>query len=226
MAWAFLGHDRTVHGQTPSRAAESAAVDGQVHSAPDASASVPVDVPAKLAAEIKAVDEMHRSIRAKQPIAQWRLESVRSRYQTILKGAGNDPAVEEALRLRLAGVTRDEQAAQAARTIETILEESHRRDREVAQAKRRVASAGRKRARAYSAVGYVQPSSQNIEGRKLFVLIGNDGSTVAYLDIPPGLDMDPLLAHKVGVRGDPHFSEDLGTRLITVRDVESIETKR
>jgi hypothetical protein len=57
-------------------------------------------------------------------------------------------------------------------------------------------------------------------------LIGSDGSTLAYLDIPPGLDIDPLLAQRVGVRGDPHFNEDLGTRLITVRDVETMDPRR
>jgi hypothetical protein len=181
---------------------------------------------ADLAAAIKTVDEMHRSIRASQSISQWRFEAVRSRYQAILKRAGNDPAVEEAIRVRLARVTRDEQAAQAACTIETILAQSHRRDREVAAARRRVAAAGRLQARAYSAVGYVQSSAQKIEGRKLYVLIGSDGSTLAYLDIPPGLDIDPLLAQRVGVRGDPHFNEDLGTRLITVRDVETMEPRR
>ncbi len=65
-----------------------------------------------------------------------------------------------------------------------------------------------------------------IDGRKLYVLIAKDGSTVAYLDIPPGLDIDPLVAHRVGVRGEPHFNEDLGTRLITVRDLETIGARR
>jgi len=183
-------------------------------------------LPAALGAEIKTVDEMHRSIRTNEPIARWRFETVRSRYQVILKKAGNDPATEEAIRARLARVSRDEEAARAARTIETILAESHRRDSVVAQAKRRVAAAGRSQARAYSAVGYVQSSGQRLEGRKLYVLIGGDGSTLAYLDVPPGLDIDPLLARRVGVRGDPHFNEDLGSRLITVRDVETIDSRR
>jgi hypothetical protein len=185
-----------------------------------------VALPADIAAEIKTVDEMRQSIRANEPIAQWRFETVRSRYQAILQGAGPGSPAEEAIRMRLAAVTRDEQAARAARTIDTILADSHRRDREVALARRRVAAALRSRAKAYSAVGYVQPSARLIEGRKLYVLIGNDGSTVAYLDIPPGLDIDHLLARRVGVRGEPHFDEELGARLITVRDVESTPAKR
>ena len=77
-----------------------------------------------------------------------------------------------------------------------------------------------------SARGYVQASTEMIDGRKLYVLIASDGSTIAYLDVPPGLDIDPLLAHRIGVRGEPHFNEDLGTRLITVRDVEKLEPRR
>jgi hypothetical protein len=57
-------------------------------------------------------------------------------------------------------------------------------------------------------------------------LIANDGSTIAYLDVPPGLDLSRLVARRVGVRGEPHFNEELGARLITVRDVEMIESRR
>jgi len=184
------------------------------------------NLPSGIAAEIKSVDEMHRVVRSNQSIAQWRFERVRSDYLAIVKRAGNDPSVEEAVRVRLARVTRDEQAAEAARTIETILADSHRRDQEVAVEKRRVAAAARSHVRAFNARGFVQASSEMIDGRKLYVLIGNDGSTIAYLDVPPGLDIDPLLAHRVGVRGAPHFNEDLGARLITVRDVEKLEPRR
>jgi hypothetical protein len=184
------------------------------------------NLPSAVAAEIKTVDEMHRLIRINQPIAQWRFETVRSSYQAILKRAGIDPNVEEAVRVRLAQVARGEQAAQAARTIENILVESHRRDHEVAALERRVAAASRAHAAAYSTRGFVQASSEMIDGRKLYVLIASDGSTIAYLDVPPGLDIDPLLAHRIGVRGDPHFNEELGARLITVRDVEKLEPRR
>jgi len=178
------------------------------------------------AAEIESIEAMHRAILANQPIEQWRFETVRTRYMALLKRAGDDPAVEEAIRVKLARVTRHEQAAKAARTMQTILAQSHRRDREVVQEKRRIAAAGRSRAHAFSAVGFIQPSAQRIDGRQLYVLIANNGSTVAYLDIPPGLDTEPLVAQRVGVRGVPHFNEELGTRLITVHDMETIEATR
>jgi hypothetical protein len=184
------------------------------------------NVSSTFATQIKEVDDMHRAIRTNLSIAKWQFQSVRSRYQAILTRAGNDSNIEEAVRVRLARVTRDEQAAEAARTIENILVESHRRDHEVAAEKRRLAAAGQSHVRAYSARGFVQASGEMIDGHKLYVLIANDGSTIAYLDVPPGLDVDHLLAHRVGVRGAAHFNEDLGARLITVRDVEKLEFRR
>jgi hypothetical protein len=65
-----------------------------------------------------------------------------------------------------------------------------------------------------------------VEGRKLHALIGANGSTLAYLDIPPGLDLGLLRSRQVGVRGTIHYNPDLGARLITVRDLEAIESRR
>jgi hypothetical protein len=38
--------------------------------------------------------------------------------------------------------------------------------------------------------------------------------------------VDPLFSRRIGVRGEAHYDEDLGTRLITVRDLESTESKQ
>jgi hypothetical protein len=184
------------------------------------------NLPAGIASEIVSIEAAHRSILKGQPIEQWRLEPMRARYQALLKTARDSPAAEEAIRVRLGQVTQQEQAAMAAQTMAAILAESHRRDREVAEVRKRIAAAARAHARAYQAVGFIQPSAQNANGRKLYVLIGATGKTVAYLDIPPGLDPDPLLSQRVGVRGSPHYSEDLGTRLITVRALESLESRK
>jgi hypothetical protein len=185
------------------------------------------NLPPGIASELERIEAAHRSTILKgQPIEQWRLEPVRARYQALLKAARDSPAAEEAIRVRLSQVTQQEQAAMAARTLATMLAESHRRDGEVAEVRKRIAAAARTHARAYQAVGFIQPSAQNADGRKLYVLIGATGKTVAYLDIPPGLDPNPLLSQRVGVRGSPHYSEDLGTRLITVRALESLEARK
>jgi hypothetical protein len=180
------------------------------------------NLPPAFGAEIRGADESYRSMRTGQSVSQWQFDAIRSRYESILKRANGDQAVEAAVRARLGRLARDARSAEAARTIESILAESHRRDREVAAEERKVADAARSHARAFNARGYVQASTAMIEGRKLYILIANDGSTIAYLDVPPGLDIDPLVSHRIGVRGEPHFNEDLGARLITVRDVEQL----
>ena len=134
--------------------------------------------------------------------------------------------VGEVVRGRLAQLERLEQPARAAATIQTILAHSHRRDRDLVESKRQRDTSAKRRVSLFQAVGFMQPSTQKIDGRKLFVLIGKNGGTVAFLDIPPGLDPDPALARRVGVRGVVHYNEDLQSRLITVRDLEPIESRR
>jgi hypothetical protein len=193
----------------------------------DAKASGPPStLPPEISAELARLDSTFQLIVRSQPVPEWRFEALRAGYQGLLKRAGDRSDVEGALRTRLARVTQYEQAAKAARTIESILAKSHRRDDEVAAARRGLTQLARTRARAFDAVGFIQPSARMVDGHKVFSLIGREGKTIAYLDIPAGLDPEPFLASRVGVRGRAHFSEDLGTRLITVRDLESVETVR
>ena len=67
---------------------------------------------------------------------------------------------------------------------------------------------------------YVQ---RQVDGRRVYALIGPEGVPVAYLDIPAGLDARPVLAKRVGVRGSVSYDEHLGSRLIAVRDLEALE---
>ena len=75
------------------------------------------------ASEIRVIEAMHRGILADPMIERWRFDSVRARYLALLKRVGHDPAVEKDIRMRLAGISRQEHAAEAARTIQTILAE-------------------------------------------------------------------------------------------------------
>ena len=65
-----------------------------------------------------------------------------------------------------------------------------------------------------------------VEGRRVHALLGDDGRVVAYLTIPPGLSIGPLLSHRVGVLGEGHYDEALRARLILVKDVERLVIKR
>jgi hypothetical protein len=182
--------------------------------------------PPGTAAELQRIDGVFQTIISSQPIEQWRFETVRAGYLGLLKRSGDQRDLEDALRTRLSRLTQHEQVAKAARTIESILVQSHRRDTQVAAVRKELSRLERTRARSYDAVGFIQPSARKVDGHKVFALIGGQGSTIAYLDIPAGLDPQPLLARRIGVRGQAHFSEELGTRLITVRDLENLEARK
>src|SRR5262249_37849978 len=155
----------------------------------DTKANGPGALPPGVAAEIARVDADHRAILTTQPIDRWRLDTVRADYQAILKRSGDNPAVEEARRARLAQGTPPARTAAAAHECQESLTQGRRRDAQVALVEQRLAAVDRHRTVTYHGIGYVQPSSRIIDGRKLHVLITRDGQTVAYLDIPPGLDV-------------------------------------
>jgi hypothetical protein len=185
-------------------------------------------VPPAITSELTTIDAKRLEIETGTPIERWRFDDVRARYQSLLRTALGDSVVENVIRERLEILTRREHAAEAATTIHTILAQSHNRDQDIVELRHRLRTSARKfaRSRSYQATGFMQSSAQKIDGHKLFLLVGRNGETVAYLDIPPGLDPEPVLAHKVGVRGAAHYNGELQSRLITVRDLEKIDASR
>ena len=166
---------------------------------------------------------MLQAIVTGRPVESWELSDVRAKYQTLLKAR---PELEDVVNNRLGQVARYEQATKAARRIIAIVSRSRRRDEEVAKVERKMEASAQESNRLFDAVGFVQPSSRMINGHKVYALIGREGSAVAYLDIPPGLDPEPLMAHRVGVRGQTRFNGDLRTRVIAVSDLENLEPRR
>ena len=213
----------------PVAPAETRSLSDAVHCTPQkAEDAVPDEVPAAITSELKTIDARRLQIETGMPIERWRFDDVRARYQGLSRMAPGDLAVENVIRDRLDLLSRREQAAKAVATIQTILAQSHDRDRNIVETRHRLrTSAGNlARSHSYQAVGFMQASAQKIDGHKLFLLVGRTGETVAYLDIPPGLDPEPVLAHKVGVRGIAHYNGELQSRVITVRDLEKIEASR
>ena len=178
-------------------------------------------LPAEIATEIARIEAEHRAVLG-GPIESWRLEPVRARYEALLKRA-TDPASTSAIQKRLDLVASHAEIARSARTIQTILERSRRRDGDVAMARQTLAEAEEPRRSPFAAEGLVQSSSRQVDGRRVFALIGKQGSPVAYLDIPPGLDTRRVLARRVGVHGSVRYDESLGSKLIAVRDIEPLE---
>ena len=181
----------------------------------------PGEVPLEIAEEVKRIETEHRAT-LNGPVETWRLEPVRHRYEFLLKRASS-AAAKDAIERRLAVVARHEEMVRSARTFEMILESSRRRDKQVATTRRTLAELEKPKSRPYAAVGMIQPSSRQVDGHRVFALIGTQGRAIAYLDLPPGLDATPVMSKRVGVRGSVHFDDNLGAKLIAVRDLEPLE---
>ena len=197
----------------------------------DGFASAPGPAPAdriwspEIADAFNRLEVAQRAAMAGQPVENWRFETVRAGYERMLKEHQDDAILRGEIRRRLGELARLERAAAAARKAEAILNKSHRRDEQLARIRRNLDDQERAQAASYKAVGMIQPSSKRVDGRKLYVLIANNGARRAYLDVPPGIDADSLIAHRVGIRGSVNYDDELGSRLITVRDIEEIKNR-
>lgn len=177
--------------------------------------------PSEAAGAIAAIEAEHQAILG-GPVEHWRLEPVKSRYEA-LRARLTDPVALSGIDKRLRLVAQHEAMARSARAFATVLERSRRRDQEVAITQRNLGGLNQPGRRAFDAEGLVQPSSRQVEGRRVFALIGDEGSPIAYLDIPAGLDARPVVSKRVGVRGTVRYDQQLRSKLIAVRDIESLE---
>ncbi|MFO0951284.1 MAG: hypothetical protein U0835_09050 [Isosphaeraceae bacterium] len=100
---------------------------------------------------------------------------------------------------------------------------SRRRDGVIDSVKKRLAHVEASGRPPFAAEGLLQPSSRQVEGRRVYALIGPEGNAVAYLDVPPGLDARPMLSKRVGARGSTRYEESLRAKLVTVRELEPLE---
>ncbi len=128
--------------------------------------------------------------------------------------------------VRPAQGTRPGEADLAIQKFEDALRRSRLLDDEVARVRQELAHAQVGTERGYDARGLLQASSRRVDGEKVHALIGPEGRPIAYLSLPPGLPVARLLARKVGVRGEVHYNESLGARLITVRDLDPLDKSR
>lgn len=173
------------------------------------------------AAELARAQAGHRAVLV-LPIESWRFDRVRQDYQNLLRMAAS-PEERTAAQSRLEQVGRQEAAARAAREIAAIADRSRRRDEELRSIQGRLDSYARDSESPFAARGLLQRSSKMIEGRRAYVLIGAEGHPEAYLRVPPGLEVERLVGHRVGVRGDARYDEALRRRVIWVRDAEALD---
>ncbi len=186
---------------------------------PETQANAPAGTPAD--DSLAAIEAAHRSA-IQGPVEWWRLDPIKARYQALLKKT-TDSAERQNIQEKLDVVTRQAELADSLRRFNTTLQQSRIRDTEVERFKKRRETTQRGSRRPFVAEGMIQPSSRRVDGKRVLALIGPEGTAVAYLDVPDGLDARPMMARRVGVRGEVHFNEQIHARLITVRSFQPLD---
>ena len=175
-------------------------------------------LPAALDAELRSIEARHRRA-LRDPIDRWELEPIRVDYQALLDRE-SDPKGQAALRDRLGRVSRQARASRSVSNVETLLDRSRELDRVTGQRTREAESEAPK-ADPFDADGVLQASSRQVNGHRVWALVGGDGE-VCFLDIPPALDVKSQIDRRVGVRGSVRYDDSLRARLIRVQDLEPL----
>jgi hypothetical protein len=177
--------------------------------------------PPNLAADLKRIEDRHRRI-LMQPAARWSLDSILADYRA-LHAQAPDPATQAALAARMDHVNRQIAFARAVGAFESQLQKSRDRDRQLAEIANRLKTTAAGLNEGYDAEGVLQNSARSLDGERLAVLIGAEGTPIGYLRVPPALAIKPYIGRRVGVRGQLHYEESLRSRLIDVQDLEPID---
>lgn len=176
------------------------------------------NLPPSLEASLRTIETEHKS-QLQRPLEAWHLDGVLARYQALLEATG-DLSGQAFLRSRIAHVRRQQEAADAARRVRSLLLQGQGRDFQSVPSQPGTGSATWKSEVEHDAIGLLQRSNRIVGGVRVYALIGRDGSAIAYLKMPPGINTERLLAREVGVRGEVGYDGDLRARVIDVRELE------
>ena len=173
-------------------------------------------------AKLGRVEQSHRS-ELLRPIESWNLDAIEAEYIKLLNqsSTGNE---KQAVELRLAQLRRQVHSATTARSLREMIAGSRQRDLEIYKIRDRLGKIADGAETPYDAEGLLQSSSTMLEGRKALVLINDVGKTDAYLHLPPGLRKEDYVSARVGIRGDSRYDTRLKARVITVNEIDRLDT--
>jgi hypothetical protein len=182
----------------------------------------PSQVTPEIAAALRQVEAEHRAV-LRQPLDRWKFQRVRGLYQRVAEST-TDGTARGIARGRLDQIQRQQAAADSARRVQALLAQG---EPNIALGVTALEGTPRNRKGpasplAYDARGMLQPSTRMVEGRPVYSLIGDEGTAVAYLRFPPGLDATDCLGRDVGVRGPTHYDADLRARVVNVQELEPL----
>jgi hypothetical protein len=171
--------------------------------------------------ELERLETLHR--RALQgSFESWQLESVRHGYRALEARASSSDEIA-AVRLRLNQLDRHQRLAHSAQELAGIIGQSKSRDAEISSLRDHLDQLASGTRSSYSAQGLLQTTSTLVDGRRAYVLIGEDGFATAYISLPPGIDGRKYLGSRIGVRGETRFHPLLKSRVVAVTDLDALD---
>jgi hypothetical protein len=171
--------------------------------------------------ELERLETLHR--RALQgSFESWQLESIRHGYRALEARASSSDEIA-AVQLRLNQLDRHQRLAHSAQELAGIIGQSKSRDAEISSLRDHLDQLASGTRSSYSAQGLLQTTSTLVDGRRAYVLIGEDGFATAYISLPPGIDGRKYLGSRIGVRGETRFHPLLKSRVVAVTDLDALD---
>ena len=175
-------------------------------------------LPQEIAEDLKRLDASVQGV-LRSPPEDWQFGPLIKPYRTLLDRAST-PQAKAAVQTRLDRIETLKRLAKSAREFRVSYTKSRAIDRNTDQFRGGIKD---DEDEPFDAEGLVQVSSKMAEGQRVHALIGKDGTTVAYLELPAGIDASRWEGRRAGVRGLSRYDEDLRAPLITVRDIEKLD---
>ncbi len=186
----------------------------------DAVVQTALSVPSEIADELRRLDASVKGV-LRGPVEDWQFAALVGPYSELRDRATTSEA-KATVQARLDRIEAFERLAKSTSGFRLSYSKSRSLDRETDQFRGGISD---DEEQPFDAEGLVQASSKLVDGQRVYALIGKDGMTVAYLDIPAGLDATRWEGKRVGVRGPSRYDESLRAPLITVRDIEKLGSR-
>ncbi|MFM1802506.1 MAG: hypothetical protein RJA81_1858 [Planctomycetota bacterium] len=154
-----------------------------------------------------------------QPLISWNFNSILSGCEEMQNRALNPTQAARLNSLR-DRAQRQNEIGQSARQFWDSMRRSRAYDPSGLDRNRVIQAANYYR---FDISGLLLRSNKDVDGHLLYNLIGDSGTTIAYLKLPPAAPVDQWIGKKVGVHGRIRYHEDLRARIVYVQDVELLE---
>ena len=169
------------------------------------------DAPQRLAAVDQQLQEM-----LKRETRDWDFAAIETELQDL---QANEATSAGAAR-RLASLGKYKQVKADSDEFARLMEETNRRDAELAAIQNRPAPANGR----FGGAGIIQRSGANQPGLPKHVLVHPNGQRLAFLH-GEGVDLDKYLGESMGLEGERYFRKDLKSEYMVVKSLQPVKLK-